>query len=176
MNTKISLHVIHTEGGAVISSLFCFSTSLCIVTVSKAQPLCARVASCLIAVRNPWKIKPQIQYILPWWKNKNLAHYLHSSALNVTRQIFRVLMTPHALTNDNKLCFATFLFLFWPHRRHWTEKYFFKWHIKYIFLLTEQLSGLKVFSGYWLIYYYAINYRIHSRSVLQERSWRQVRY
>lgn len=79
INTETSLNVIHTEGGAVISSLFCFSTLLCIVTLSKAQPLCARVASCLIAVRKPWEIKPEIWYIFHVTKKKILLSYLHGS-------------------------------------------------------------------------------------------------
>ena len=42
-----------TAGGAVISSLMDLRTSLCSVTWSRAQPLCALVTSCLMAVRKP---------------------------------------------------------------------------------------------------------------------------
>lgn len=60
--------VIRTEffvpspGGELISSLINLVTSLSNTTVSKAQPLCARVISCLIAVRKPCGLKnPVIQ-------------------------------------------------------------------------------------------------------------------
>lgn len=42
-----------TAGGDIISSLTALITSLCSVTESSAQPLCALVTSCLIAVKNP---------------------------------------------------------------------------------------------------------------------------
>ncbi|TNN84663.1 hypothetical protein EYF80_005078 [Liparis tanakae] len=45
-----------TVGGAVISSWVFFSTLLCRVIVSRAQPAFALVTSCLIAVRNPANI------------------------------------------------------------------------------------------------------------------------
>lgn len=43
----------HTAGGAEMSSFTALMTSLCKVTESSAQPLCALVTSCLIAVKNP---------------------------------------------------------------------------------------------------------------------------
>ena len=48
-----------------MSSFIALMTSLCNTTESKAQPLCARVTSCLIAVRKPWGLKkPVIQKTL----------------------------------------------------------------------------------------------------------------
>ena len=48
-----------------MSSFIALMTSLCRTTESRAQPLCARVTSCLIAVRKPWGLKnPVIQNTL----------------------------------------------------------------------------------------------------------------
>ena len=48
-----------------MSSFIALMTSLCSTTESRAQPLCARVTSCLIAVRKPWGLKkPVIQNTL----------------------------------------------------------------------------------------------------------------
>ncbi len=54
-----------TEGGELMSSFIALMTSLCSTTESRAQPLCARVTSCLMAVRKPWGLKnPVIQNTL----------------------------------------------------------------------------------------------------------------
>ena len=51
-----------TAGGELMSSFIALITSLCSTTESRAQPLCARVTSCLMAVRKPWGLKkPLIQ-------------------------------------------------------------------------------------------------------------------
>ena len=51
-----------SAGGAVMSSLFIRVTSLCTTTVSSAQPLCALVTSCRMAVTKPCGLKkPVIQ-------------------------------------------------------------------------------------------------------------------
>ena len=50
---RTSPKVNHTDGGEFMSSFIARMTSLCNTTESRAQPLCARVTSCLIAVRNP---------------------------------------------------------------------------------------------------------------------------
>ena len=51
-----------SDGALFMSSFIIFVTSLSSTTLSRAQPLCARVISCLIAVRKPWGLKkPVIQ-------------------------------------------------------------------------------------------------------------------
>lgn len=57
---KLLLEKHYTGGGAFISSLDLFVTSLCKDTISKAQPLCARATSCFIAVKKPSNHRSQL--------------------------------------------------------------------------------------------------------------------
>lgn len=66
-------------GGPCRSSFIILVTSLSRMTLSKAQPLCALVISCLMAVRKPYKHK-QVKYPHFYSINEKLIH--HFSNLN----------------------------------------------------------------------------------------------
>lgn len=90
-----------TVGEAVISSFSSFSTLLCRVTVSRAQPLFALVTSCLIAVRNPANIPHERRHQHKSYINSILADGNRRSSL---KQI---------LPQTNSTCLNQSEFIFW---------------------------------------------------------------
>ncbi len=91
----------------MISSFACFSTLLCRVTVSRAQPLFALVTSCLIAVRNPANI--------PQERHFRISLVSIQSQLMVTFPIWS--LSEHALPPTNclnqsgEICWDSIIFL-----------------------------------------------------------------
>ena len=70
-----------------MSSFIALMTSLCNTTESRAQPLCARVTSCLMAVRKPWGLKkPVIQNTFGRPLNIHVENWLFRSRNSVNQK------------------------------------------------------------------------------------------
>ena len=76
-----------SAGGWWTSSFIILVTSLCRMTESSAQPLCARVTSCLIAVRKPCGLKkPVIQKTFGRAVKIHLENWLFRSISSVNQK------------------------------------------------------------------------------------------